>query len=182
MPARTCRILIAKIALCLMPAPVLIFFSASAAQNWPQFRGPNCSGVAHDAKPPVEISPTNNVLWETEVPWSPSSPCVWGNRIFLTTYADGELQTRAYHTSKGHVLWSKGIKPERLEVFHRTESSPATATPATDGRRVVSYFGSVGLLCHDFAGKELWRHPLPIALSGGGFGSGTSPAIYGKLV
>jgi outer membrane protein assembly factor BamB len=41
----------------------------------------------------------------------------------------------------------------------------------------VCYFGSFGLVCYDFAGKELWRYPLPLALSGGGFGTGTSPII-----
>src|SRR5947207_2789645 len=37
-----------------------------AAENWPQFRGPNSSGVAHRAKPPIKISPTNHLLWKTE--------------------------------------------------------------------------------------------------------------------
>ena len=150
--------------------------------NWPQFRGPNSSGIAADAKPPVKISPTNGVLWKIDVPWSPSSPCVWRDRIFLTTFADGQLQTRCYDSSDGRQLWSRGVKPDALETFHNTEGSPAASTPATDGRRVVSYFGSFGLICHDPAGKELWRHPLPVALSGGGFGSGTSPVIAGNLV
>jgi outer membrane protein assembly factor BamB len=155
---------------------------AAIAGNWPQFRGPNCSGTSEQATPPVEISPTNHVLWKIETPWSPSSPGVWGERIFLTTYADGELQTRAYDARDGRLLWTKGIKPDKLETFHGAEGSPAAATPASDGKRVVSYFGSVGLICHDFSGNELWRHPLPVALSGGGFGSGTSPIISGKLV
>ena len=93
--------------------------------SWPQFRGPDCSGTVDDASPPVKISPTNNVIWKTAVPWSPSSPCVWAQRIFLTTYAEGELQTRAYNAADGRLLWSKGIKPEKLELFHRTEGSPA---------------------------------------------------------
>src|SRR4029077_1725552 len=38
------------------------------AHYWPQFRGPNCSGVAVDAHPPVNIGPSNAVLWSTEVP------------------------------------------------------------------------------------------------------------------
>lgn len=153
-----------------------------AGESWPQFRGPNCSGIADHASPPIKIGPTNNVRWKTEVPWSPSSPCVWENQIFLTTYADGELQTRAYDARNGRLLWTKGIKPEALELFHRSEGSPAAATPATDGKRVIAYFGSFGLACYDFNGKELWRHPLPVAHSTGGFGSGTSPVISGKLV
>src|SRR5262249_1041232 len=82
----------------------------AATRNWPQFRGPNASGVANDARPPTKIGPTNGALWKIEVPWSPSSPCVWGDRIFLTTVVDGELQTRCYDAGKGELLWSKGIK------------------------------------------------------------------------
>jgi outer membrane protein assembly factor BamB len=154
----------------------------AAAENWPQFRGPNCSGVSLQAKPPVKIGPTNGVLWKINVPWSPSSPCVWGDRIFLTTFADGELQIDCYKAENGAPVWSRGLKPEKLETYHHSEGSPAASTAATDGERVVSYFGSFGLICHDFAGKELWRHPLPLAMSGGGFGSGTSPIIAGDLV
>ncbi len=157
-------------------------YAAAAKAAWPQFRGPNCSGVAPDAKPPVAISPTNGVLWKIDMLWSPSSPCVWGDSIFLTTFNAGGLETRCYARRSGSLLWSRAIKPERLEIFHGTEGSPAAATPATDGGRVVSYFGSFGFVCYDFTGKELWRHPLPVALSGGGFGSGTSPIIAGNRV
>ena len=176
-------------ALALAVTPILMNVSvitASAAlrsgANWPQFRGPNSSGVALKANPPIAIDPTNGALWRIEVPWSPSSPAVWEDRIFLTTFSDGQLQTRCYDRRNGHSLWSQGITSTKLETFHNTDGSPAASTPATDGRHVVSYFGSFGLVCYDAAGKERWRHPLPVALSGGGFGSGTSPIIAGKLV
>ena len=154
----------------------------SATPAWPAFRGPNCSGVAAQAKPPVKISPTNSVLWKIQVPWSPSSPCIWDDQIFLTTFADNELQTRCYQRADGKLAWCRGVKPDKLETFHSTENSPAATTPATDGQRVVSYFGSVGLICFDLKGAELWRHPLPVALSGGGYGTTASPIISGNLV
>lgn len=156
--------------------------AAASSGNWPQFRGPNGSGVAIKAKPPINFGPTNNVRWCIDVAWSPSSPCVWGERIFITTFVDGELQTQCYTTRTGDLFWSHGIKPRKLEMFHSTDGSPAASTPATDGKRVVSYFGSVGLVCYDLKGKELWRFPLPVALSGGSYGSGTSPIIVGKRV
>jgi outer membrane protein assembly factor BamB len=163
--------------LSLSVAALALLAESSSASNWSQFRGPNCSGTLVDAYPPVEISPTNGVLWNIEVPWSPSSPCLWDDRIFLTTYLDGELQTRAYSRNKGRLLWNRSVKPERLEVYHNSEGSPAASTPVADGKRVVSYFGSFGFVCYDLKGKELWRHPLPVALSGGGFGTGTSPIL-----
>lgn len=166
--------------------PAILIASAAtihgAAPAWPAFRGPNSSGIAADARPPVRIGPSNSVVWKISMPWSPSSPCISGDRLFLTAYADHELQTRCYRRDNGQLVWSRGIKPGNLELFHSTESSPAASTPAIDGDRVVTYFGSFGLVCHDLSGRELWRHPLPTALSLGGYGTCTSPLIAGGLV
>jgi outer membrane protein assembly factor BamB len=157
-------------------------FFAAPPPNWPQFRGANGAGVATGARPPVKIGPTESVLWRVDVPWSPSSPCVWGDRIFLTTFNEGQLEVRCHDAAEGRLRWSRPIKPDAVEEHHRSDGSPAASTPATDGRHVVSYFGSFGLICHDFAGQELWRRPLPLAESGGKFGSGTSPIIVGRHV
>lgn len=153
-----------------------------AESQWSQFRGPNASGVSDSAKPPVEIGPDQHVAWKIEIPWSPSSPAIWGDQIFLTTFHDGQLETRSHDRRDGHLKWAHGVKPEKLEDFHRTDGSPAASTPATDGQHVVSYFGSFGVICYDTEGKELWRHPLPVALSGGRYGSGTSPVIFGDRI
>jgi outer membrane protein assembly factor BamB len=117
------------------------------------------------------------VLWKIDVPWSPSSPCIWGDRIFLTTFAEGKLETRGYDRADGKLLWASGVTAEKLEEYHKVDGSPAAATPATDGNVVVSYFGSFGVVAYDLDGRELWRHRLPIATTGGDFGSGTSPII-----
>ena len=155
---------------------------AATPPAWPQFRGSLGAGVATDSRPPVKIGPSEGVLWRVEVPWSPSSPTVWGDRIFLTTFHDGQLEVRCHDAADGRLRWARPIQAEKLEEHHRSDGSPAASTSATDGRRVVSYFGSFGLVCHDFEGKELWRHPLPVAESGGKFGSGTSPIIVGRHV
>jgi outer membrane protein assembly factor BamB len=166
----------------LLAVAVVSLLPAVGAENWPQFRGFNASGTAATAKPPAKIGPADNVAWSVEVPFSPSSPVVWGDRIFLTTWRDGQLETRCHDRADGKLRWARGVKPEAIEDFHRSDGSPAASTPATDGRRVVSYFGSFGVICHDLDGQELWRHPLPLALSAGQYGSGTSPIIVGDTV
>ena len=164
-------------------ASLLVFTTVgAAAEAWPAFRGANGSGVSETAKPPLKFGPSENVRWKIEVPGSPSSPCVWGDRIFLTTFAAGKLETRCVDRRDGKLIWSRVTSAKKLEEFHQTEGSPAASTPATDGTRVVSYFGSCGLVCHDFAGQELWRHVLPPAMTAGNFGSGTSPIMVGDLV
>jgi outer membrane protein assembly factor BamB len=157
--------------------------TVSAAEAWwPQFRGPNASGVSESAKPPTEFAPGTNQLWKTAVPPGASSPCVWRDWIFLTAFEDGKLETLCYGRRDGKLLWKQAVTPEKLEEFHATEGSPAASTVATEGNRVVSYFGSCGLVCYDTKGKELWRHPLPTAQTAGGFGSGCSPVIMDGLV
>jgi outer membrane protein assembly factor BamB len=157
--------------------------AANGAESWwPQFRGPNGSGVAESAMPPVEFGPGTNQIWKTSVPSGASSPCVWRDRIFLTSFENGGVQTLCYNRSNGALLWKRDARAEAIEEFNPEEGSPATATPATDGKRVVTYFGSCGLICYEVKGKELWRHTLPVAQTAGGFGSGASPVLAGGLV
>lgn len=169
--------LVAPLAL-LLAAPAAV----TAAAEWPMFRGPNGAGISGTARPPLAISPTNLVAWKTPVPWAPSSPVVAGDRLFLTTYSDGKLQTRGYSATDGSLLWTATAPTDGLEEFHQSEGSPAAASPATDGEIVVSYFGSAGLVAHDRQGRELWTHRLPVAVTSGNFGSGTSPLIHGDRV
>jgi outer membrane protein assembly factor BamB len=155
---------------------------ASGDSWWPQFRGPNGSGVSKSARPPVEFGPGTNQLWKISVPPGASSPCIWGDRIFLTAFDGGKLQTLCYQRSDGKLLWKGEASAEKIEEFHPEEGSPAASTPATDGKRVVSYFGSCGLVCYDLNGRELWQHTLPVAQTAGGFGSGASPVIADGFV
>jgi len=150
---------------------------AASDDAWPMFRGPNASGVAANANPPIRIGPEQGVLWKTAVPASPGSPCVSGDRVFLTAFAEGRLETRAYDCADGRLLWSRVAPAKQLEEYHSTEGSPATSTPAADSQGVVSYFGSAGVFCYDRAGREVWQYPLPAAQTFSGFGSGTSPLI-----
>ena len=151
-----------------------------ADARWPQFRGPNASGVAEAQKPPIEFGPTKNLLWKTPVPRGQSSPCVWDDRIFLTGFENGKLLTLCIRRSDGKELWRQIAPADRLERG-TNPNGPATPSPVTDGAAVYVHFGSFGLLAYDFEGKELWRKSL--ALGYVRHGTGTSPIIAaGKLV
>lgn len=150
--------------------------------SWPQFRGPNATGVAALGKYPRQFGPDSNVRWKTGLPGGVSSPCVRGDRIFLTGFdkAAQTLETICLDRATGKVLWRQPAPAEIIEKVQRV-SSPANATPATDGERVYVYFASFGLLCYDLAGQLVWKKPLPLVQSQ--FGSGTSPIVAeGKVV
>src|SRR5215470_19018301 len=69
---------------------VILSTFAGATQNsgkawWPQFRGPNSSGLG-GGKPPVHFGPGQNVQWKTAVGKGLSSPIIWADRVFLTEF------------------------------------------------------------------------------------------------
>jgi outer membrane protein assembly factor BamB len=144
---------------------------------WPQFRGPGGSAVADGQKPPVEFGPDKNVRWKVPVPPGFSSPIVVGDLLVLTAFEAGKLYTVAYRRADGKEAWRAQAPATQVEEYHKTEGSPAASTPATDGERIVAYFGSCGLFCYDRFGKELWRFELPPAAVYGRFGSGVSPVL-----
>src|SRR5215467_2403818 len=66
--------------------------TARTTANWPQWRGPDGSGISTEKNLPKEWTPTKNIKWKTPISGrGHSSPIVWGNRIFLTTAVEGDL-------------------------------------------------------------------------------------------
>jgi len=157
-------------------------FASDESTRWPQFRGPNGTGVSSEDKPlPVRFGPSDAVIWKTELPHGHSSPCVWDDRIFLTGFhpTQKRLETICIDRQSGKVLWKRTAPTQMIERVQPV-SSPATATPTTDGQRVFVYFGSYGLLCYDWDGNETWKLPLPIPDLR--FGTGASPILAGEIV
>ncbi|MBI5772692.1 MAG: PQQ-binding-like beta-propeller repeat protein [Verrucomicrobia bacterium] len=159
---------------------LLLTLSVRAAEpSWPQFRGPDGTGVAAGGKAPVHFGPATNLLWKVPLPAGHSSPCIVGNLIFLTGVEKGQLFTFCLDRRDGHLLWRRAAATESVEPAHRT-GSPAAPTPATDGERVYVYFGSFGLLCYDLDGNEKWYQKLPPPIVE--FGTSTSPILAGDLL
>ena len=167
------------IALCLN---FFITAGHAATPEWPQFRGPNGSGIAADSKPPVHFGPDQNVKWKVPVPSGASSPVITGEKLFLTAFDQGKLFTVAYSIVDGQELWRAESPAKVIEAYHKTEGSPAASSVATDGQIVVSYFGSCGIFTYDLSGKELWKYELPTAKTAADFGTGVSPILVDGLV
>ena len=119
--------------------------------------------------------------WRVPLDPGHSTPLLMDGKIILTTYrvASRELATMALDATDGKTLWRRPIAVSQIEQTHPI-GSPATATPACDGRRVFVFFGSYGLLCYDLEGKKLWEHPL--APFQDEYGAGSSPVLINEKV
>jgi outer membrane protein assembly factor BamB len=152
------------------------------AENWPAWRGADASGISRETGAPIEWSKTRNVLWRIQLP-DPgnSTPVVWGDRIFVTQAVSAgnrrTLMCLDRHTGK--VLWQQGVTWTDPDPTHPTNPH-ASASPVTDGRLVIAWFGSAGLFAYDFEGREVWRRDLGRQKHTWGYG--TSPVLDGDRV
>src|SRR3712207_2973087 len=84
-----------------------------SAQNWPQFRGPQASGVADGRRAPTawDAQKSQNVLWKTPVPGlSHASPVVWGERVFVVTAVSSDAAPPYVPEDRGIGLAGDGPK------------------------------------------------------------------------
>lgn len=189
----------------LEPAP-------SHEARWPGWRGTDGQGIVRETGLPLEWSQTKNVVWKTEIPGrGHSSPIVWGDRIFLTTAIEGEVdptarpvkhilegedfthpdgvgadhkhrfEVMAIEATSGKILWQKTAWQGAPYDTRHRRGSFASPTPVTDGRLVYAYFGAEGLYAYDFTGKLAWKYATG-GIATLGVGVGTSPLLYKNLV
>src|SRR5690242_11005831 len=163
-------------------ACVLLLASAAgaAADNWSAWRGDG-SGQAAAKAPPLTWSPTDNVRWKAPLPEpGNSSPIVWGRRVFLTQARDkgARRAVLCFDRADGKLLWQREVRFDGREPTHETNPY-CSATPVTDGERVIASHGSAGMVCYDFAGRELWRKDL--GTLGHVWGNASSPVLSGDL-
>ena len=163
-------------------AVVALVSSASAAENWPQWRGPHSNGVAENGDYPVEFSGDKNVAWMVALPGvGCSTPIVWDDSVFVTCGIDGQDGVVCYGMD-GSERWRRQLGPERPGKYRN--GSGSNPSPVTDGKHVVVYFKSGTLACFDLSGRERWRLNLQEK-----FGKdtlwwdvGTSPVLSGDRV
>ena len=192
----------------------LCLLASAHGQNWPSFRGANASGIADGENPPTnwDAAKSINVKWKTPIPGlGHSSPIVWGDRIFVTTAISSDPKSefrprleerlesakdlsrhtwRVYCLNKntGKILWETTAHEGVPKTKRHPTGSQANATPATDGKHLVVFFGSEGLYTYDYNGKLLWKQDLGVLNAGWSYdpdfewGFGSSPIIYQNLV
>jgi outer membrane protein assembly factor BamB len=84
-----------------------------------------------------------------------------------------------FQRTDGKLLWQVGVTTAEKEPTHGTNPY-CSASPVTDGERVIASFASDGLFCYDFTGKELWRR-TDLGRQIHIWGNGASPVIAGHL-
>jgi outer membrane protein assembly factor BamB len=192
-------------------------FAASAPRpgvDWPQFRGIKADGTsdAHATADRWNVASNDGIAWKTPIPGlGLSSPIVWGDLACLTTSISGmkdaglkvglygdikpvqddtEHEWRVYCLDKktGAVKWQQTAHKGVPKIKRHTKATHANSTLATDGERLIAFFGSEGLYAYDMSGKLLWKRDLGVLDAGffmvpeAQWETGSSPVIHDNVV
>jgi outer membrane protein assembly factor BamB len=182
--------------------------------DWPQFRGIRAAGV-DDSKPAPEswnIEKKERVAWKTPVPGlGHASPVVWGDTVYIATaissqqdaglkiglYGDikpvedntsHEWRIYALDKRNGAIKWQKTAYTGVPKIKRHTKATHANSTLATDGERIIAFFGSEGLYAFDMKGMQLWSKDLGVLDAGfymvpdAQWETGSSPILHDGIV
>jgi len=142
---------------------VLVFASAGAPRaakdDWPQWRGPNRTGVlAADAAPsawPAALAKG----WSVPVGEGYSSPVAADGRVFLHARRDPDEVVTAVDLASGKVLWQeKYAAPVEKNPYAKQMAKGPYSTPLVSDGRLYT-LGTTGILSAWNAadGRVLWR-------------------------
>ena len=117
----------------------LVTATVGAQAQWPEFRGPNGTGVSVETGVPVTWSETQHVKWKTPIhgrAWS--SPIVQGTQVWLTTATeDGkQLFAVAVDRDSGKVVHDIKLFDNPNPQFVHSFNSHASPTPVAEPGRV----------------------------------------------
>jgi len=166
-----------------------LFAQSPGDKFWPEWRGPDATGVSTTANPPVKWSETQNIRWKVELPGrGASTPVVWGDKLYVSTAvpvdgaghrAQHRFLVMAFYRKDGTVAWQHTAREEAPhEGTHQQFGTMASASAVTDGQHVIASFESRGLYAFDMQGKLIWEKDLGDKTMRNEFGEGSSPALY----
>ena len=142
---------------------IFVLSSCVSAENWPNWRGPNSNGVSGETNVPTKWDRETNVKWRIDLPErGNSTPIVWGDKIFVTQAIEAEDRRTlmCLNREDGSLLWQSGVTYTKKEPTHKANPY-CSASPVTDGERVIAWYGPAGVSAYDF---EVRNSGTPISV------------------
>jgi outer membrane protein assembly factor BamB len=144
---------------CVVAACVLAF--AARADDWPQWRGPDRTGVSRETGLLKEWPKDGpKLLWELKnIGGGYSTPAVVGERLYLMADHKGEESVLAFAVKDGTKAWATPVG--KVGPNKGMQYPGARSTPTVDGDRMYALGSDGDLACLETAtGKLVWSKNL----------------------
>ncbi|MDB5319152.1 MAG: polyvinylalcohol dehydrogenase [Phycisphaerales bacterium] len=160
---------------------VSVVAPSSGADNWPQYRGPERTGIVTE-KGLAETWPEEGPkeLWRAKAGVGWSSPVAADGKVYAFYLADGKEVLEALDAKSGKSLWK-----QETPSGYSGQYAGTRCTPVIQGPRIYTYGSGCELIAHDLAdGKPIWT--LAVLEQTGGsakdFGNSSNPLIDGNMI
>jgi outer membrane protein assembly factor BamB len=154
-----------------------------SAAEWPQFRGPNSSGVSAEKGLATKWTGTENVRWKADLPGRGlSCPVIAGGKVYVTAcsgYQQDRLHVLCFDAATGKKLWERQAWGTGSTMCHPT-TCMAAPTPAADSEGVCALFATGDAVAYDQDGNLLWYRSLARDYPGitNNVGMAASPVLF----
>jgi len=165
---------------------LLVPIGLLAADTWPQFRGPERSGVAPGKAWPENFSGLKQ-LWRVDLDKGFPGPVVSEDKVFVAETANTDTEVvRALDRKTGKEIW-RASWPGKISVpFYAKRSGDwIRATPSLDGDTLyVAGMEEVLVALDVKTGRERWRVDFPkrFGTAKPEFGFASSPLVDGEAI
>lgn len=157
--------------------------ACAAAEDWPQFLGPQSDGVVHDAKGLARAWPPTGpkILWQQPVGEGYGGAAIYGDSVLLLDRVDDEGDSlRRFNLADGNEVWHYSYAaPGKID------HNGGRSTPATDGNMAFSIGPHGQISAVKFSdGSLVWKKNLLADWGANSpqWGVSTSPLLYGDFV
>jgi outer membrane protein assembly factor BamB len=153
----------------------------AAAQDWPQWRGPNRDGAASFREPSAWPERPQQ-QWRVEVGTGYASPLLVGNRIYMFSRQGEEEVLQALDAASGKSVWRTAYSApfQMFAATARHGPGPKSTPVHANGRIFTMGMTSIVTAFDAASGKQLWQKAAtkeqPM------YHTGQSPVVDGNSV
>jgi len=168
-----------------LPA-LLVLAASAAAQDWPQWRGPNRDGIAPGFVAPASWPHTLRKGWQIPAGAGHSSPVVAGERVFVFFREGEEEVVAAFDLASGRPVWRQSYPaPYSMNPAAFSHGKGPKSTPLVHEARLYTLgIGGVLSCFESGSGRLVWRKEFSKEFRETSplYGAALSPAIEGDLL
>ena len=141
----------------MMVGVILVGATCTAAQDWPQWRGPNRDGKVTGFTAPEKWPTALAQKWKTTVGQGDATPALVGDKLYVFTRQGDDEVLQCLSAADGKEVWQSKYAAQAVTGAAARHPGPRSSPTVADGKVITLGVGGV-LSCFDAAtGKVLWR-------------------------